>query len=253
MVHIKVAFIAVPVVIGIGVAVTACSSSPGTVKPAVTATQSASAGPSGSPTASASPTASPAGTGSAAAVPQGYTRIGGAAQGISLAAPASWVAINPTTKAIESAASKAGLGGISTATLDQAIASVQKLHGVIVFDVKSAVSSPDHFADNLSAYCGASDVTEVGAAGVPLVKAAASAEFAQVKATHITQRQIEVGGVPGVESSYQLTSSTEGTLDGTQLEVLPAQNKICFVTVTVGKGDSDASVVSTAAATAQFP
>jgi hypothetical protein len=249
MVHIRVAYAAVPVVIGIGMAVTSCGSAPGTVKPAATAT----ATPSASATASGSPTASPAATSSAAAVPAGYTRIGGTAQGISLAAPASWVAINPTTKAIESAASKAGLNGISTATLDQDIASVQKLHGVIVFDVKSAVSSPDHFADNLSAYCGASDVTEVGAAGLPLIKSAASAEFTQVKATHITQRQIEVGGVPGVESSYQLTSSTEGTLDGTQLEVLPAQNKICFVTVTVGKGESDASVVSTAAATAQFP
>jgi hypothetical protein len=159
----------------------------------------------------------------------------------------------PTTKAIESAASKAGLSGISAATLQQDIASVQKLHGVIVFDVKSAVDSPDHFAHNLSAYCGASDVTDFGAAGVPLLKSVASAEFAQVKATHITQRQIKVGGVPGVETSYQLTSSTEGTLHGTQIEVLPAQNKICFVTVTVGKGVSDASVVSTAAATAQFP
>lgn len=129
---------------------------------------------------------------------------------------------------------------------------MQKLHGVIVFDVKSAVDSPDHFADNLSAYCGASDVTDVGAAGVPLLKSAAAAEFAQVKATHITQRDIEVGGVPGVESSYQLSSSTEGTLHGSQLEVLPAQNKICFVTVTVGNGQSDASVISTAAATAQF-
>ena len=130
---------------------------------------------------------------------------------------------------------------------------MEKLHGVIVFDVKSAVNSPGHFADNLSAYCGASDVNNVGAAGVPLLKESAAAEFAQVKATHIAQRDIEVGGVPGVESSYQLTSSTEGTLYGTQLEVLPVQNKICFVTVTVGKGVSDASVVGTAAATAQFP
>ena len=247
MVHIRVAYAAVPVVIGIGMAVTSCGSAPATVKPAASATPSASA------TVSSSPTASPSASSSAVAVPAGYSRIGGATQGISLAAPASWIAINPTTKAIESAASKAGLDGMSAATLDQDIASVQKLHGVIVFDVKSAVDSPDHFADNLSAYCAASDVTDVGAAGVPLLKESAAAEFEQVKAMHITQRQIEVGGVPGVESSYQLTSSNEGTLYGTQLEVLPAQNKVCFVTVTVGKGVSDASIVSTAAATAQFP
>jgi hypothetical protein len=32
----------------------------------------------------------------------------------------------------------------------------------------------------------------------------------------------------------------------------PADGLICFVTVTVGEGESDGSVVSTAAATAQF-
>ena len=251
MVHIKAGHLAVPVVTGIAVAVTACGGATGTVKPAVSATHSASAAASGSP--AASPTASPAGSSSAGAVPAGYTRVGGAAQGISIAAPASWVAIDPTTKSIDSAASKAGLDGLPAATIEQDIASIQKLHGLIVFDVKSAVNSPDHFADNLSAYCGASDVNDVGAAGVPLLKESAAAEFAQVKATHIAQREIEVGGVPAVESSYQLTSLTEGTLYGTQLEVLPAQNKICFVTVTVGKAETDGDVVSTAAATAQFP
>jgi hypothetical protein len=86
-----------------------------------------------------------------------------------------------------------------------------------------------------------------------MLKSVASAEFGKAGATHITQRQLEVGGVPGVDSSYQLHSSTEGTLYASQLEVLPAQNKICVVTVTAGKGESEGSVVSLAAATAQFP
>ena len=64
---------------------------------------------------------------------------------------------------------------------------------------------------------------------------------------------MRLAACPEWRPAYQLTSSTAGTLYGTQLEVLPAPNKICFVTVTVGKGYSDASVVSTAAATAQFP
>ena len=130
---------------------------------------------------------------------------------------------------------------------------MQKLHGVIVFDVKFAVDSPDHFAPNLNAYCGDSGVTDVGAAGVPLIKAATSAEFAKLGATHVTQQELEVGGVPGMEISYQLKSSSVGTIYGSQLEVLPATDKICFVTVTEGKGETDGDVVSTAAATAQFP
>jgi hypothetical protein len=62
-----------------------------------------------------------------------------------------------------------------------------------------------------------------------------------------------IGGVPGLDTSYQVYSSSQGTIYGSQLEVLPAPDKICFVTVTDGKGESDGSVVSTAAATAQFP
>jgi hypothetical protein len=236
-----------PLVIGIGVTVTSCGSAPATVKPAASATRSASA------TASGTPAANSAAPSSAAPVPAGYTRIGGAAQGISLAAPASWVAVSPTAGSLEKAASKLGLSGVSASSIDQDVTSIQKLHGVIVFDVKYAVDSPEHFTPNLNAYCAASGVTDTGTAGVPLLKTGAAAEFAKLGATHITQRELEIGGVPGLDSSYQLNSSGAGTIYGSQLEVLPAQNKVCFVTVTVGGGLSDGSIVSTAAATARFP
>jgi hypothetical protein len=253
MVRIKVAFFAAPVVIGIGVAATACSSSPGTVKPAASATQSASAAASGSPTASGSPAASPGGTGSAAAVPPGYTRIGGAAQGISIAVPASWVTVNPAKQSLASAAKEAGLKEVSAATLEQDMTSLQKLHGIIVFDVKSGVDSPTHFTRNLNAYCSVSGVTEAGAAAVPFIKQAASAEFEQLGATHVTQQDLEIGAVPGVDTSYQVQSSTQGTLHGAQLEVAPKPDQLCFVTLSFGAGESGGSVLSTAAATAQFP
>jgi hypothetical protein len=246
MVHIRVAFFAVPAVIGIGMAVTACGGAPGTVKPSASATQSASA------TASGSTAASPAATASAVAVPAGYTRVGGAAQGISIAAPTSWAAMNLAKETIASAASKAGLSGISAATLVQDMTSLQNLHAVIVYDVKDAVDSPNHVAPNLNAYCVNSGVTDVGAAGVPLIKTSAVAELGKLGATHITQQELEIGGVPGVETSYQVHSSSVGTIYGSQLEVLPKPEKLCFVTVT-GNGESESSVVSTAAATAQFP
>ena len=245
MAHIKAGRLAVPVVTGIAVAVTACGSATGTVKPAVSATHSASAAASGIPAAS------PAGSSPAGAVPAGYTRVGGAAQGISIAAPTSWVAINLAKQSIQSAANNAGLKGISSATLVQDMTTLQKLHGIIVFDVPSAVDH--HFAANLSAYCGTSGVNEVGAVAVPLIKEAEAAEFQKLDATNITQRELEIGGVPGVETSYQVYSSSKGTLYGSQLEVLPAPDKVCVVTVTRNGGESVGNVVSTAAATAQFP
>ena len=73
-----------------------------------------------------------------------------------------------------------------------------------------------------------------------------------LSATHITQKDLEIGGVPGVETSYQLNSPSEGTIYGSQLEVLPKPDKACFVTVTDGKGESEGNVLGAAAATAQF-
>jgi hypothetical protein len=243
-VHIRVTGLALPVVIGIGVAVTSCSSAPGTVKPAASATRSASAAVSGSPAAPGSP----------GPVPAGYTRVGGAAQGIAIAAPASWVAINLAKETAENAAKEIDLSGVSASALVQDMESLQKLHGIAVYDVKSAVDSPSHFARNLNAYCAVSGVTEAGAAGVPLLKAGAAAEFEkQLGATHITQKDLKIGGVPGVETSYQLSSSTEGTIYASQLEVLPKPDKVCYVTVSVGEGESLGNVPGTAAATAQFP
>jgi hypothetical protein len=245
-VRIKLAGLALPAVIGIGVAVTSCSGAP--ASPAATSTPgsliSSLAAP-GSPTASSAPS-------SPSLVPAGYKRVGGVAQGISVAAPASWVSVNLAKETIESAASKIGLSGVSASTLVQDMESLQNLHAVIVFDIKSAVNSPQHFARNLNAYCSVSGVTDVGAAAVPFLKTSMTAELGKAGATHITQRDLEIGGVPGVETFYEL-SSTEGTLYGSQLEVLPKPDKACFVTLTFGKGQSRGKVLSTAAATAQFP
>jgi hypothetical protein len=215
------------------------------VKPAVSATRSASlaAEPGSS-------SASPVAPSSAVPVPAGYRRVGGAAQGISVAAPASWVAVDLAKETIESAASKLDVHGLSASTLVQDMETLQKLHGVFVIDGKAAVDSPQHVTPNLNAYCTSSGVTDVGAAGVPLMKTLGAAEFAKLGATNITQKDIEIGGLAGVESSYQLSSASAGTIYESQLEVLPKPDKACFVTVT---GGSEGNVVSVAAATAQFP
>jgi hypothetical protein len=162
------------------------------------------------------------------------------------------VAINLAKETIKAAASKVGLSGVSATMLVKDMTSLQNLHAVIVYNVKYAVDSPNHIAPNLNAYCVNSGVTDVGAAGVPLIKTSATAELGKLGATHISQQELEIGGVPGLETSYQIHSSSVGTIYGSQLEVLPKPEKLCFVTVT-GNGESESSVVSTAATTAQFP
>jgi hypothetical protein len=247
-VHIRAVGLKLLVVSGIAATVASCSSAPVGVKPAVSTARSGSGG-----AVSGSPTASPVAPSSAAAVPAGYTRVGGVAQGISVAAPASWVAINLAKETIQSAAKKIGLSGITASNLVKDMETLQKVHAVMVFDVKSAVDSPKHFAPNLSAVCVASGVTDVGAAAVPLIRTGAAAEVEKEGATHLSQKDLEIGGVPGVETSYQLNSSSEGTIYGSQLEVLPKPDKACFVTVTAGARQSEGNVLSVAARTAQFP
>jgi hypothetical protein len=244
--YMRAAGLALPFVIGIGLTITSCSSAPGAVKPSASASATRSA-------SAVATSASPSTPSSPSPVPAGYTRAGGAAQGISIAAPASWIAVDLAKQTIDSAASKLGLSGVSAATVVQDMESLQKLHAVIVYDVKAAVDSSQHFAPNLNAYCLASGVTDVGSAGVPLLTTEAAAEFEKLGATHVTQKDLEIGGVPGVETSYQLTSSSVGTLYESQLEVLPKPDKACFVTVTAGEGQSEGSVLAVAAATAQFP
>ncbi|MBO0819678.1 MAG: hypothetical protein J2P26_02380, partial [Nocardiopsaceae bacterium] len=72
-------------------------------------------------------------------------------------------------------------------------------------------------------------------------------------ATHITQKELTIGGVPGLRTSYQVTSSAIGTAYGSQLEVLPKADKACFVTLTTLDPRTEDAILGQAATTAQFP
>src|SRR5258707_9181608 len=94
--------------IGLAVAVSACGGSASTTQ--------ASSSPTTGPPAGAAP-AAPASA--SAAVPAGYQRIGGAAQGLSLAVPRSWVTINFAQQSIQQGLKNVGLHRPSQATPTQ--------------------------------------------------------------------------------------------------------------------------------------
>jgi hypothetical protein len=242
--------LALPVVIGVTVTVTSCGSAATTASSAASATASASAGAvSGSPTVSAVASSSPA----PASVPAGYKRVGGAAQGISLAAPASWTAVDLAKETAAVAASKVSTTDISNASLVQDMQALQKLHAVAVWDVNTAANSSQHFVRNLNAYCFQGAGVDVGAAGVPQLKSNVASQLGSQGLTNITQQDLTIGGIPGVETSYQTTSSTAGTIYGAQLEVVPKLDDVCVVTESYSAGQSAGNVLNVAAATAQFP
>lgn len=187
-----------------------------------------------------------------AGVPSGYKRVGGTAQGISVAVPNAWAEINPAKQTMENAAKQLNLPAASASTLVQEAESLVKLHAIIAIDVASAVKSPDHFTRNINAYCVTSGIDDTGSAGVPFLQQAAKAQFSTI-ASNVTQRKVEIGGVPGVETSYQLSTKSGTEIGAAQLEVLPKPDKACFVTLTFGSPQNEGNYLSVAAATAQFP
>ena len=228
-----------------GMAVAACGSAPIAPQPVVSATRSTST------IALGGAIASPVASGSPGAVPAGYRRVGGAAQGISIVVPAAWVVVNPTAQAVASAPSELGLIGWSASELVQALETLKEWHGILIYDVKYALANPQKFVPNLNTYCHASGVTEAGVA-IPLSALAPTYEQ-KLGATHLTEKDLKIGGVPGAEISYQVNTTKVGTIYASQLIVLPKPGDACFVGVDVGEGMSASDVLSTAAATAEFP
>jgi len=216
--------------IGLAALVSACGS------PASPTSQPASApttGAPGSASAPASPSTVPEGSAlPPGGTPAGYQRIGGPVQGLTVAVPSSWVTVNFGVQTMREAFKKLGLRGADQATLTQTLQALQKLHAVYAVDGSSIASSPANFATNVNAYCVGSGMTDSGSAGVPLVRQLAVTLLQRLGAQNITQQDVEIGGVPGVQTSYTLSTSAAGTLHAAQLEVLPKPERACFVTLT---------------------
>lgn len=232
---------------GTAIGLTACSA-PGAGKTATPAAAPATASAAGG----AGTSASLAVTGTAAGIPAGYHRVGGPAQGISLAVPQSWVPINLASEKIDEAARKLQLRGMDVATVEHLMQATLAHHPILAFDVASSVSDPQHFARNLNAFCSPSGLTDTGSAGIPVLKEAVKSEFATV-ASDITQRDITVGGVPGIETSYKLNSASGLDVRESQLEVLPKPDLGCFVTLSYSSSEGAGKYLAIAAATAEFP
>jgi hypothetical protein len=236
--------------IGLAAALAACSSGGHTTASANS--PQASSGPASSGPASTGPASAASASPASTSVPAGYKRAGGQAQGISMAVPGSWAAVDLAEESVPEASARLGLHGTGDAAVVQAMQSLRKLHGLFAADLRPGDVAAGHFATNLNAYCINSNLSDAGSAGVPLLRQEAAAEFQQLHAGHVTQKDIRIGGVPGVQTSYTLSSAAAGTLDAAQLEVLPKPGKACFVTLTAAKGQFPRSVLPVVAATAIY-
>jgi hypothetical protein len=167
-----------------------------------------------------------------------------------VAVPASWATVDLSELSPAAGAKKLDVRGITASEVTQDMTQLQKVHGIFVADI--APATPGSFIRNLSAFCQDSYVTESGSAGVSLLKQSAHTELSTF-ASDITVQDENVGGIPGVMSTYELHSPNVGTIYGSQLEVLPTAGRGCYVTLTESTPQQKTGILAVAAATAQFP
>jgi hypothetical protein len=246
----KGSFLAVSAAVGLAAAISACGGSSPSASPASPAR---SPGSQASPATSAGPSPGASATGGATSPAAGaYQRIGGSAQGVSLAIPSSWVTVDLAEMNVKQAEKQMQIKGVSSETVDSSLQSLKKLDGLMAEDGSSAASAPGHFATNLNAYCLASGVTETGSAGLSSLRQTITQEFQQdLHAQNIKIVDANLGGVPGLETSYTVQSVSAGTLHATQLEVRPRAGRACYVTVTAA-GQVPGAVVQAAESTMRY-
>jgi hypothetical protein len=246
----KGSFLAVSAAVGLAAAISACGGSSPSASPASPAR---SPGSQASPATSAGPSPGASATGGATSPAAGaYQRIGGSAQGVSLAIPSSWVTVDLAEMNVKQAEKQMQIKGVSSETVDSSLQSLKKLDGLMAEDGSSAASAPGHFATNLNAYCLASGVTETGSAGLSSLRQTITQEFQQdLHAQNIKIVDANLGGVPGLMTSYTVQSVSAGTLHATQLEVRPRAGRACYVTVTAA-GQVPGAVVQAAESTMRY-
>jgi hypothetical protein len=194
-----------------------------------------------------------AGTATACGGGAGSQRIGGATQGISVEVPSSFSVIDLTSEsAAVNSIAKLGLTSAVVNPLVKQVVQFMQENAALAVDAKGTAATSGVFADNVSAYCVSSGTDDTGSSALPTIQNQLATQFGGLQATITSTDNLAVGGIPGLETRYQLASSSGGTLAGGQLEVAPKPQQLCLVTLTTSQSTFSNSILTTAAQTAQF-
>lgn len=226
--------------IGLAVAVSSCTSS----GPKPQARSGSEALPRASSTRAAGQADSP--------LKGGYQRIGGAAQGVSVEVPASWVVVDLSRQTVQQAIGIVGVRGAVQTALTQQLDPLAKLRAAYAADTGSGNGSPGHSMTSLNAYCSSSGVSLTGSVGAAVIGRSWASQLQQDGARNLSQTAAPLGPVAGVRSSYTLSTASAGAVHAVQLEVLPKPGRACFVTLTA-TGQVPGTVLARAIATIEYP
>jgi hypothetical protein len=168
-------------------------------------------------------------------LPDGFKRIGGSANGISVAVPEAWTAIDLADDAdFTDKLEKSGLTGTA---LEQAKAGLQALKAnkaIYATDPDSIEKSENKFATNLNWFC----QNSVGASADALITEAKK-QLASVNATVSDAAEVPLGAGKGVRIKYELPMASV-KVRGTQYYVPSDKGKTCIVTLSTDQEGKDA-------------
>lgn len=160
----------------------------------------------------------------ASAVPGGFKRIGGAANGVSVAVPKTWSGFDLTQADLQRGLKQLGLSGTALRQLQQSLQTLASNKAIWAADRKSIQASPNKFATNLNGFCQPGNV-----ASPEQLISAVKQELGQINAKVSTAAEVTVDGGKAVRVLY--TFPNRGIeIKGTQYYVL-AQGRTCSVTL----------------------
>jgi hypothetical protein len=181
----------------------------------------------------------------------GTQRIGGAGQGISVEIPGTFSVLDLTSEqAAVNSIANLGLTSAVAKPLVQQVVQTRSVHPAMAVDSNGTVAKSE-FADTIVAYCEASGTALTGSRAVPALRKALDNQFAGFMANGFATNSTQIGGVPGLETTYSVETAT-GTLSAGELVAAPKPGEFCFVTLTALPSTFSKSILTTAAQSAQF-
>ncbi len=211
-----------------------------------------STAPSQSPAVSASSSPSPqaaSGQQPTAAPPSGYEWQGSSIQGIWVAIPKTWVALNLAKMSLGQVTKRFATTGIGTAAMQADLSNLKKQNALFFADLASYATSAHAFTTNASALCPPASVIEPGASSIPGLEAGMRAEYAKIKARVLSVKPVTVTGGQAFAAKLALTSDAGYTITELQVVVLSSGGQTCFVTFSTDNAAAFLHTFDTAART----
>jgi hypothetical protein len=208
------------------------------------------AGAAGNSGPSGLPTTSPAGTSSgqpSTAPPAGYRWDGSPTQGIWVAIPETWVAVNLAKLSLRQAEKRFATTGVDSAAMQADLANLKKQGALFFADLASYAKSKHGFTTNASAFCPAAGAVPAGTS-IPDLEAEMRAEYASIKAQVLSVSPATVPGGQAFQAKLILTSTSGYDITGLQVVILSTAGQTCFVTFSTDNPASFAPTFAKAAA-----